>query len=288
MKKFIALLITVFLIGCSSQSSTGRYAIKNDSAPDSPPTLEHIEDAQPKVEPLSKGGNGNYQLKGNSYTIIKDPSGFKQSGDASWYGKKFHGHLTANGEIYDMYSMTAAHKTLPIPSYVKVINQLNGKTTIVRINDRGPFYGDRIIDLSYAAAYKLGVIRTGTAPVKIEYIDPKSYNTANAAASVSTPLAIPITESLEEPLSPTEDKVKANPSADTFAIQIASSKNMEKTHELADKVRQLLSVETFVENSGELFRVLIGPYSQYTDVETLLAKVKDQGYTQAFIRKITN
>ncbi|HAH03554.1 MAG TPA: septal ring lytic transglycosylase RlpA, partial [Vibrio sp.] len=95
---------------------------------------------------------------------------FTEKGKASWYGKKFHGHLTSNGEIYDMYSMSAAHKTLPIPSYVKVTNTDNNKTTIVRINDRGPFHEGRIIDLSYAAAYKLDVLRTGTANVEIEVI----------------------------------------------------------------------------------------------------------------------
>ena len=131
----------LILAGCSSQKAQeGRYELESDVAPETPLSVEHIEDAHPKYEPYSLGGNSNYTLRGQDYKIIRDAKGFKEKGKASWYGEKFQGHLTSNGEIYDMYSMTAAHKTLPLPSFVKVTNTDNGKSTIVRVNDRGPFH----------------------------------------------------------------------------------------------------------------------------------------------------
>ena len=171
-KKVLSIVgLAILINGCSSQKPTGRYDIDSDIAPDAPISVEHLEDAHPQYEPYSLGGNIQITLaRGEDYKIVKETEGFTEKGKASWYGKKFHGHLTSNGEIYDMYSMSAAHKTLPIPSYVKVTNTDNNKTTIVRINDRGPFHEGRIIDLSYAAAYKLDVLRTGTANVEIEVI----------------------------------------------------------------------------------------------------------------------
>ncbi len=254
-QKLIPLIIITLLSGCSG--SGGRYSISDDVGPDSPISLGHIEDAQPKYEPYSLGGNGNYSLRGNSYSIIKKPKGFKQSGEASWYGKKFHGHLTSNGEIYDMYSMTAAHKTLPIPSYAKVTNKDNGKTTIVRINDRGPFHDGRIIDLSYAAAYKLGVIKTGTANVEIEHIDTLAKKPKNSP-------------------------IKAN---SAFVIQAASSNYEDRTRTLAKNLGHKFSVGSFVEAIDNNYRVLLGPFEDFSKTQEILETVKTQGYPQAFIRK---
>lgn len=118
-KHLILAIPLMILAGCSG-SNNDRYAISQDVAPDSPITLQHIEDATPRYEPYSLGGNKDYTVRGKSYSVINNPQGFKEKGKASWYGKKFHGHLTSNGETYDMYSMSAAHKNLPIPSYVKV------------------------------------------------------------------------------------------------------------------------------------------------------------------------
>jgi len=252
----IPLTLLAIIAGCSSN---GRYSISDDVAPEKPISLQHIEDANPKYEPYSLGGNRNYTLRGNSYKIVKDPQGFKQSGIASWYGKKFHGHLTSNGEIYDMYSMSAAHKTLPIPSYVKVINKDNNRTTIVRINDRGPFHPGRIIDLSYAAAYKLGVIGTGTANVEIEYIatlKPESGQDEN-----SQKLAL------------------------RYIIQAASSNHEQRSRTLAENLGQKFSVDSFVEAIGQNYRVLLGPFNDYKQTEQVLKTVKAQGYPEAFIRK---
>lgn len=128
-------------------------------------------DAVPRPEARSRYGNGpNYEVFGKPYTVMPSAVGYKQRGVASWYGKKFHGNLTSNRDVYDMYGMTAAHKTLPLPTYVRVRNLSNNKSIVVRVNDRGPFVGNRIIDLSYSAAKKLGMISTGTSLVEVEAI----------------------------------------------------------------------------------------------------------------------
>jgi len=132
-----------------------------------------IPDAVPRVEPLARTGNpDSYKVRGKRYYTKKSSSGHVERGLASWYGKQFHGRKTSSGEPYNMYAMTAAHKTLPLPSYVRVTNMENGRTAVVKVNDRGPFHGHRVIDLSYSAAKKLGVIQKGTAMVEVRAIDP--------------------------------------------------------------------------------------------------------------------
>ena len=132
-----------------------------------PPGLERVPDAQPRVEPLRVGGpNKPYEIFGQRYVPLTADVAFREKGGASWYGRKFHGLPTSSGEIYDMYAMTAAHRTLPIPSYAWVRNPANGRTVIVRVNDRGPFVAGRVIDLSYTAALRLGLL-AGVAPVEV-------------------------------------------------------------------------------------------------------------------------
>ncbi|WP_286618185.1 septal ring lytic transglycosylase RlpA family protein [Variovorax sp. J22R115] len=161
----------LFLAGCAS-GPRGGSGIGRDGADASPPSgLSQVPDAEPRVESIrSSGGTSKpYVVLGKSYVPIVDDRPFRESGLASWYGRKFHSQSTASGEPYDMYAMTAAHKTLPLPSYVRVRNPANGREVIVRVNDRGPFHDDRVIDLSYTAALKLDLLR-GVAPVEIERI----------------------------------------------------------------------------------------------------------------------
>jgi rare lipoprotein A len=152
---------------------------------------ESIIDAVPQPEPVTRAGNYTpYTVFGKTYHLLPSADGYRESGIASWYGRKFHGRLTSNGEVYDMYQMTAAHKTLPIPSYVRVTNRNNGLSTIVRINDRGPFHDDRVIDLSWAAATKLGYQNDGTAEVDIAVIDPAEWRREQqSSAARPTPAA---------------------------------------------------------------------------------------------------
>jgi rare lipoprotein A len=161
-------LISLFAI---SACTTSRYQHSQDFLPNPILDSSTLKDAEVKPEPLSSMGNPQkYTVLGKEYNVMAQGAGFKQEGFASWYGMKFHGHATSNGEIYDVYQMTAAHKTLPLPSYVKVTRKDTQKSVIVRVNDRGPFHEGRIIDLSYAAAVKLGINKMGTAAVSIEVI----------------------------------------------------------------------------------------------------------------------
>lgn len=156
--------------------------------PPPPQAPESIPDAVPTVEPRSKSGNPPfYEVYGKRYFVLKSSAGYLERGVASWYGSDFHGGRTANGDKYDMYAMTAAHKTLPLPCHVRVTNLANGRSIVVRVNDRGPFVANRIIDLSYAAATKLEIVRQGTALVEVQAISPQ----AAAAPQSATPAHVP-------------------------------------------------------------------------------------------------
>ena len=155
----------------AAAASRGGAYYKDDGPGDAPPPdLDKIADAQPRMEPLHRFANNPYNVFGRDYVPLKSLAPFRQSGIGSWYGRKFHGQRTASGEIYDMYGMTAAHPTLPIPSYVRVLNQQNGRSVIVRVNDRGPFHAGRVIDLSFAAAFRLGYVIAGSAPLQVELL----------------------------------------------------------------------------------------------------------------------
>lgn len=164
-------VIVVFCLVISACAGP-RSSVRRDGAPDEsavPPNIASIPDAEWRAEPLSRYGNPiSYKVDGEKYYVTRDRKAYKARGYASWYGKQFHGERTSSGETYDMYKMTAAHKTLPIPSFVRVTNLKNGRKVVLRVNDRGPFVDDRIIDVSYTAAVKLGMIRAGTAYVEVE------------------------------------------------------------------------------------------------------------------------
>ncbi|MGH8705561.1 MAG: septal ring lytic transglycosylase RlpA family protein, partial [Burkholderiales bacterium] len=152
-----------------AQAKGGYY--KDDGPGDRPPAdLAAVPDAVPRIEPLHRYANRPYQVFGKDYVPLPRAAAYKQQGTASWYGRRFHGQKTASGEPYDMYAMSAAHPLLPIPSYARVTNLANGRSVVVRVNDRGPFHAGRIIDLSYAAAYRLGYADAGSAPVEVESI----------------------------------------------------------------------------------------------------------------------
>ena len=163
----------------------GGYYLDDGPGDSPPPDLDAIADAVPRVEPLNRGASRPYIVMGRSYTPMTALGYYKVRGIASWYGRRYHGKQTSSGERYDMYGMSAAHPTLPIPSYVRVTNLANGKSVVVRVNDRGPFLSDRLIDLSYTAAYKLGVLNGGSAFVEVESLVPG--RTSPPPALVSAP-----------------------------------------------------------------------------------------------------
>ena len=160
MRKVIALILPLLAFGCTDISSK------------IPQRIFDVPNVVPKIEPYSRYGNDPYTVYGRTYVPLRSAEGYSKKGIASWYGKKFHGKRTSSGETYDMYQMSAAHKTLPLPSYVRVTNLKNNKKIVVRVNDRGPFVDDRIIDLSYVAASKLDLVRPGTGPVLVEAVLP--------------------------------------------------------------------------------------------------------------------
>ena len=174
MKRLATVLLFALLAACSSASKKGGY-YKDDGPERNPPSnLDRVPDARPRAEPLNKAANRPYTVFGKKYVPLTRVQPFHQRGLASWYGKRFHGQRTSSGETYDMYAMTAAHPTLPIPSYARVRSLKSGKEVVVRINDRGPFHSGRVIDLSYAAAYRLGIIGAGSGEVEVQAIVPGS------------------------------------------------------------------------------------------------------------------
>lgn len=243
-----------------------------------------------------------YVVFGKQYYPIQDARRYQATGPASWYGTKFHGQATANGETYDLYGMTAAHKTLPLPSYVRVTNLENGKVVILRVNDRGPFYSDRIIDLSFAAAKKLGYAEKGTARVKVEGIDPHEWwaqqgrpvplvlaNNQPAKAAVTQPVAqpAPVVEQYAPPpaqhaaaVVPVQIDAKKNDSlgASGLYLQVGAFANPDAAELLKSKLSQTSSVPVFissvVRDQQILHRVRMGPISNQGEAEQLQSSVR--------------
>lgn len=205
-------IVFISLIGCGSTpkqgthgqsaktSHGGGYYLDDGPGENPPPNLDAIPDATPKIEPLRKANMRPYTALGNSYQPMTTLGEYKKQGVASWYGRRYHGNQTASGDVYDMYAMTAAHPTLPLPSYARVTNIKNGKTVVVRVNDRGPFLANRIIDLSYTAAHKLDILAGGSGMVEVESIIP-GVNSATQTQNIpsTTPaIQIPVTEITRE------------------------------------------------------------------------------------------
>jgi rare lipoprotein A len=165
-------LALIVVAGCSSTPEKRAGGYYKDDGPGDNARLASITDAVPRAEPLHRWANRPYERFGKRYVPLTRVGPFQQQGSASWYGKRFHGSATSSGETYDMYKMSAAHPILPIPSYARVTNLANGRTVVVRVNDRGPFHKERVIDLSYAAAYRLGYIGAGSARVLVEQVVP--------------------------------------------------------------------------------------------------------------------
>lgn len=189
-------LVVVLLAACSGGARRGGGYYLDDGPDANPPgNLDAIPDAIPKIEPFAPSNSKPYVVFGKTYTPDVSGGPYKTQGRASWYGKKFHGNSTANGERYNMYGMTAAHPTLPLPSYARVTRVSNGKSVVVRVNDRGPFLNDRVIDLSYVAAYKLGMLGPGSAEVVVERITPdqiRNWQAAPATLNVATATNAPV------------------------------------------------------------------------------------------------
>lgn len=283
------LLLAVALAGCGSTGKRGGGYYKDDGPGANPPSnLDSIPDAVPRLEPLASGANRPYVVFGKRYVPDTSERPFRQEGIASWYGKKFHGNSTSIGEPYDMYSMTAAHPTMPVPSYARVTSKLNGRTVIVRVNDRGPFHSDRIMDLSYVAAYKLGIIGPGSGAVVVERILPTEIRTmlANGGAApppdgpepialadlpAAAPTALPLPEPAPRP-PPT-----ALRGAGVY-LQLGAFSQPGNAQSLVSKINDLMAGEpaAIVEQANNLYRVRMGPYASREAAMDAVQRVSDR------------
>ena len=252
----------------------GGYYMDDGPGENPPKDIASIPNAVPKKEPLHSRTNRPYKALGATYKPMTSYQPYKERGVASWYGKRFHGKKTSNGEIYDMYSMTAAHTVLPLPSYAKVTNPANKRWVIVRVNDRGPFKHSRIIDLSYAAAFKLGYVSKGSTLVEVEAIDPDKAHTYAS----SYPDAVPATEAM-----PAEQTAAASIGDSAiesgFFVQAGAFKNEANADNLINKL-QALDIDqnsgiNKVYNNG-LHRLKIGPFETKLGADKTAADIRKQ------------
>lgn len=258
-----------------------------------PPPAD-VPDAVPRVEPRSSHGNPPYyDVNGQRYTVLASADHFVERGVASWYGPDFHGHNTSSGEVYDMYAMTAAHRTLPIPCYARVTNLSNGRSVVVRINDRGPFVANRIIDLSYSAASRLDIVRTGTAFVELRTIGPGDEGAAPppVAPAVATTMS-PVAPAMQSAPtgSPVVDAAAATigaspPAAVALYIQIGAFADPANAQRVLDRLQSSGVAHVFSvanDSSGRtLRRVRIGPIATVEEFDALAARLAVLGYPEA-------
>ncbi len=286
-----ALLLALLLAGCGTApkkpeaaAGGGKYYADDGPPEKVPEGLETVPEAVPRDEAFNKFANRPYTVFGETYTPVVNKEPFKQRGVASWYGRKFQGQKTASGEPYDMFKMTAAHKTLPIPSYARVTNVANGKSVVVRINDRGPFHSNRVIDLSYAAAARIGIAARGSGMVEVERVfEPAAAATTSPpppAASIATPLAsaVRIAE-IETPV--------VSQDAEGIWLQLgafASAEAADSFRERAVREMPWILEPIAVVQQGGLNRVRLGPYRNRAEADAIAGKVRQSlGYAPAVV-----
>ncbi|MBT8060479.1 MAG: septal ring lytic transglycosylase RlpA family protein [Gammaproteobacteria bacterium] len=251
------LAIALALASCAGEPS------KEEGVADGPSLsgikASDVADAVPRVEPPARYGNHSpYEVFGRTYHVMASSEGYREKGTASWYGAKFHGRRTSSGEPYDMHLATAAHKSLPLPTYAEVRNLDNGKRVIVKINDRGPFKDDRIIDLSYGAALRLGMVDTGTARVEVRAIDPGSVEIAAAPA-------------------PREVSRSAADGDGTW-LQFGAYGRREGAEQLASRLEDADLNPVSIHDTDSLFRVWLGPFASHAEVESIISRAIELGF----------
>jgi rare lipoprotein A len=297
-----AAIMLALLTACGSTPRPGAPAGESvstaplDGPPaNPPPDLSSRPDPEPKVEPIRSGGpNKPYEVLGQRYTPLAADAPVVEAGLASWYGRKFHGRPTASGEIYDMYASSAAHRTMPIPSYARVRNPANGREVVVRVNDRGPFHSDRVIDLSYAAAAKLGVLR-GVTPVEVRRLTHEDIRsgrwrgestwaqaetrplTAPAESAAAASPVDPRPTSMSDAAAETAAVAPASAAAGGFWVQIGAFRQREGAHELRDQLtRELAWLEPWLAiiDDRALYRLQAGPYATRSEAQGTAERIR--------------
>jgi rare lipoprotein A len=254
--------------GTPATPPPGAYYQDDGPGANPPDNLDAIPDAMPRLEPLHRFANRPYTVFGREYIPATSLRVYRERGLASWYGRKFHAQKTATGETYDMYAMTAAHPTLPLPSYARVTNLANGRSVVVRVNDRGPFHSGRIIDLSYAAAYRLGIAQKGSGEVEVESILPVA-----APPQLAGPLP---------PVAASETALAAAPpiglEVGGYVAQLGAFANYANAQEFVGRLANqtgTLGVEPRVRQDSGLYRVYVGPYTTREEARQAADRLRD-------------
>jgi rare lipoprotein A len=273
-----AVLLAVALAGCGAAPSRdtptakappaprgGGYYLDDGPGANPPADLDGIPDAVPRVEPIRGATSRPYTVMGRSYTPMSSLQPYTARGIATWYGRRYHGKPTSSGEIYDMYAMTAAHTTLPIPSYARVTHLASGKSVVVRINDRGPFVDGRIIDLSYTAAHRLGVLAGGSAMVEVEILMPGSAPSSPVAA-IARPEPEPAAPSMAAvvaPSPPTPPSIPVTADAGRYFLQLGAFGSRENAENFLARLQASLGAadNLHIHARDQLYRVHAGPYA---------------------------
>lgn len=281
LKLSVAALTLLVLAGCASSPKetdhSSRYTISQDRAPSGSFDASGLEDARPRYEAPRRAGNKSpYTVWGKQYQVMSSADGYVERGVASWYGEKFHGHKTSNGETFDMYTMSAAHKALPIPGYARVTNLDNGRSVVVRVNDRGPFHGDRLIDLSYAAAKKLGYQSRGTARVEVAAITVRPNGSMTLAG-----------ESYPDAGAPVAVSEQTRETGEALYVQLGSFSQRSPADGLRDEVSQqtgqTVRVRKVETASGLFHRVQVGPFGNADEAKREQQALANRGFHQAIV-----
>jgi rare lipoprotein A len=283
-------LAAILLAGCAS--TPRRPAAR--PLPPPPADIAHLPDAVPRAEPRSARGNpAFYEVYGRRYQVLGSASGFVERGVASWYGPDFHGHDTSSGEPYDMYAMTAAHKTLPLPCYARITNLANGRSVVVRINDRGPFVANRIVDLSYSAALRLDLVRSGTGFVELRTLEPGSeaLYAAGAPPGSGSATIMPATpEAAIEPppvaaAPPGADELVLAPANQSLYIQVGAYADPANASRVLARLQAAglprAVAQPTTSGARTLQRVRIGPIASVADYDQLAARLATLGFPDA-------
>ena len=292
--RIVLLLLAANLAACVSPTSpqktgSGRYEMANDSPELEPIDLSAIKPVMPVPVTRTLAGNKSpYEVNGKTYHVMASEAGYQETGMASWYGRKFHGHLTSNGEIYDMFSLSAAHKSLPIPSFAEVTNLDNNKSVIVRVNDRGPFHDGRIIDLSYAAAATLGYADKGTARVRVKSLVPATVTPTDRQSLLLTEnsSAPPVQNEVQDEVLQEREKIERD--AGEEFLQVGAFSSIESARQLLAIVSGFTSLPVFIRsdedvNTGNLLhRVRMGPVNETMDLQGLIGAIMAAGLGRPF------
>ena len=299
LRLWLVVSAVLVLVGCASSPTSApagtdhssRYTITQDRAPTGNFDVSGLSDAVPVYQaPVRAGNKSTYTVWGKHYSVLDSNDGYVARGTASWYGEKFHGHKTSNGETFDMYQMSAAHKSLRIPGYARVTNLDNGRTVIVRVNDRGPFHGDRLIDLSYAAAKKLGYQSHGTARVEVASITVKPDGNMFIADQPFAPDGQPAAQQQVPSASAVEKADAVNNGQDASGglfVQLGSFSSRDPAEKLQVRAKSVLSnpvrVRAVDTASGRFHRVQVGPFQDEGSARKTQSLLEARGFSQSIV-----